>query len=207
MLLDLKQIVEKYEMEVSGVLHLGAHLAEEAQSYAKLFPGVPVWWVEANPHVFQRLKPITELFGQKLIQALVYSRDDERLSFNITNFDGMSSSIYEFGTHTSFSPDTVFVDQMTLATRTVDSLVEEHGIKANFLNMDLQGAELHALMGATDFLADVDYINTEVNSAEVYVGCCKVEQLDELLVDFKRVETNWVPNQGWGDALYVRRDA
>jgi FkbM family methyltransferase len=200
-------VVDEYEMEVEGVLHLGAHLAEEAQAYTKLFPGVPVWWVEANPHVFQRLKPITELFGQKLIQALVYSKDDERIPFNITNYDGMSSSIYQFGTHTSFSPDTVFVDHMVLPTRTVDSLAEEFGIKANFLNMDLQGAELHALLGATEFLKGVDYINTEVNSAEVYVGCCKIEQLDALLLDFERVETNWVPDQGWGDSFYLRRDS
>lgn len=205
MLLDLTDLVERYEMDVTGVLHLGAHLGEEAQMYSRLFPGVPVWWVEANPHVITKVRSITDLFGQRLIQACVYSQDDVELEFKVTNYDGMSSSIFEFGTHPQFSPDTVFVDRVKLLSRTVDSLVAEYGIKANFLNMDLQGAELHALLGAKDFLGSVDYINTEVNSDEVYQGCCKIDELDELLNDFERMETSWVPGQGWGDAMYRRR--
>jgi hypothetical protein len=46
---------------------------------------------------------------------------------------------------------------------------------------------------------------TEVNKDQVYVGCTQIGEIDEILSDFKRVETFWVGNQGWGDALYIRK--
>jgi FkbM family methyltransferase len=209
MLLSFHDMCVKHDIkEVTGVLHVGAHLAEEAQIYQDELGDTPVWWIEANPKVFSLIEKKLENYpSQRLIQALVYAEDFVELDFNVTNYDGMSSSILEFGTHTQFSPDTKFVETIRLTTRSIDSLVEEHGIKANFLNMDLQGAELLALAGALEFLNGVDYVWTEVNNEEVYVDCAQVEDLDALLAnyDLRRVETYWVPGQGWGDALYVRK--
>lgn len=205
MLMSLAELVDKYRMEVSGVLHVGAHLAEEADVYEGL--GMhDVWWVEANPAVIPVIEERLSILypTQKLVQGLVYAVNGVLLDFNVTNYDGMSSSILEFGTHPSFSPDTVFVDKLKLVSTTIDTIVRENDVKANFLVMDLQGAELLALQGATEFLYDVDYIMTEVNQDQVYVGCAQVGELDEYLDAFNRVETYWVPGQGWGDALYVR---
>ena len=51
----------------------------------------------------------------------------------------------------------------------------------------------------------LDYVISEVNRADVYKNCTRVEQLDELLGSYnlKRVETSW-DGSTWGDALYVR---
>lgn len=202
--MSLPDLVEKYSMDIRGVLHVGAHLAEETDVYNELNVG-PVVWVEANPEVLprilERLKPHP---AQTLVQALVYSEDGLILDFNVTNYDGMSSSILEFGSHPVFSPDTVFVDKVELKTSTIDWLSYAYDIKANFLNMDIQGAELHALQGATEFLKGVDYIMSEVNDTDVYVDCAKVWELDEILADFERVATYWVGDQGWGDALWIK---
>lgn len=206
MLMSFPAVKARYNMRITGVLHVGAHLAEEAPIYATA--GIrDVWWIEANPRVQAKiLRELRSFPGQRLIEALVYEKDDVELNFNITNYDGMSSSILEFGTHTKFSPDTVFVDKATLRTRTIDSLAEEHGVvDANFLNMDLQGAELSALKGATRFLQGVDYVMSEVNRAQVYVDCAQVEELDAFLTDFDRVDTYWVPEQDWGDGLWIRK--
>lgn len=202
--MSLPALVEKHAMKIDGVLHVGAHLAEEAETYDGLGVGA-VWWIEANPavisQILENLKPYP---AQSVVEALVYSVDGETLPFNVTNYDGMSSSILSFGTHPEFSPDTVFEKTLQLRTRTLDNIARHAGVHANFLNMDLQGAELHALQGATEFLDGVEYVMTEVNCKEVYIGCAKVEELDEFLHDFERVETYWVGDQGWGDALYVR---
>lgn len=206
MLMDLPGLVQKYDMKISGVLHLGAHLGEEAQTYRDL--GIDnVYWVEANTAVIPKLMKRLRPYGHTVIHALVYSENGLNLDFNVTNYDGMSSSIFEFGTHPEFSPDTVFVNKVNLKTRTVDSLVEEFGITGlNFLNMDLQGAELAALQGAEKFLEGVSFVMSEVNKAEVYLGCAKIKELDAFLRvrQFRRVETQWVAGQGWGDALWVR---
>jgi FkbM family methyltransferase len=208
MLMDLPDLHRIYQFKPTGILHLGAHTAEEAPMYMQNFGPVPVWWVEANPRMIPVITRRLRRFpSQRVLQSLIYEEDGVELPFNVTNMGGLSSSILEFGTHTSFSPEIRFVEKVTLPTRTVDSLVEEHGIVANFLNMDLQGAELHAIKGATKFLRGVDYILTEVNKAEVYKGCARVQQLDKYFKAYglNRVKTFWVGDQGWGDALYVRK--
>jgi hypothetical protein len=123
----------------------------------------------------------------------------------VTNYDGMSSSVLAFGTHPTFSPDTVFVKEEVLLSATLDRLVAENRITGcNFLSMDLQGAEMLCLRGATKFMESVDYVMSEVNTAEVYVGCAKLPELDEFLAGFTRVATHMVGEQGWGDALWLR---
>jgi len=75
----------------------------------------------------------------------------------------------------------------------------------NFINCDVQGYEAEVFKGATETLKHIDYIYCEVNKDECYKGCAKVEELDALLVGFKRVETgDWV-NDSWTDALYIKK--
>ncbi len=214
--MDLKALVAKHGIKIDGVLHVGAHEGEEAEEYFALGVG-QVWWVEANPAVLPLLRrKLGGYEGHHVIEGLVYSEVGVQLPFNITNYNGMSSSIFEFGTHPEFSPDTKFVDRITLTSTTIDQMVTEHGIAANFLNMDLQGAELHALLGAVNLLPSIDAVYCEVNKAQVYKGCAQIEDLDSVLASFglKRVETHWVlttlsrsrgkKDDGWGDALYIR---
>lgn len=206
MLLDLERIAEQRELKITGVLHVGAHLAEEAKMYDRM--GIfPVYWVEGNPDNIPAIKQAVHKYDGIVIQALITDKDRRPTTFHITNYDSMSSSILEFGTHPQFSPDTVFVDHRELESRTLDSLWKEwkQFPDVNFLNMDLQGAELLALKGALRLLPQLDYIYTEVNVDEVYKGCALMDELDSFLFDYERVETGLVPRQGWGDALYVRR--
>lgn len=206
MLLDLEELDDQFDMNIRGVIHCGARLGEELEVYRRLRVS-PVYWIEANPAVIPRLRSNVEPYGQYVIQALLYSEDDVELDFNITNYDGMSSSILQFGTHPSFSPDTIFERRIALISRTLDSLAAEYEIEGcNFLNMDLQGAELHCLKGATGLLPEIDYVYSEVNTDEVYIGCARLGELDAFLEDFERVATRMCGTQGWGDALWIRRE-
>jgi hypothetical protein len=118
----------------------------------------------------------------------------------------MSSSLLHFGTHPEFSPDTVFIEHLRLPTKTASTICAAEGFIPYGLSMDLQGAELFALRGAGEILDHIQWVLTEVNDRDVYVHCAKVDELDRFLSQrgFERVETYWVPGQGWGDALYRR---
>lgn len=76
---------------------------------------------------------------------------------------------------------------------------------ANFLNIDIQGAELMALKGMGDLLNYFDYVYLEVNKDYVYKNCALVHEIDEYLSEYNyvRVETAWT-NAQLGDALYIR---
>lgn len=210
MMMDWDTLVKRYGLakRVTGVLHCGAHLAEEASDYDQAFVSdVPVWWVEANPDVFGKIDAVlAEYPGQVLVPALLGEHDGEVKTFHVTNYDGMSSSVLEFGTHPDFSPDTVFVKELELTTSKIDTLVETREIHdVNMLVMDLQGYEGPVLRGAAKLLPSIDFVMSEVNKAQVYKGATQVEELDRLLYDFVRVETLWVSNFGWGDALWTRK--
>ena len=207
MLMSLRELIGKHGMNVTGVIHVGAHTGEEAQQYQE--NGITnVWWIEGNPDLIPELAENFAPYNHKVIEALVYEEDDVELDFNITNLNGLSSSILEFGTHRVVSPDVKFVDKKRLLSVRLDTLVGKYSIiGCNFLSMDLQGAELHCLKGASKLLSSIDYVFTEVNVDELYLGCVRLPELDKFLEDFQRVETHMAGAAGWGDALYIRKSA
>lgn len=207
MLIDLASLVLKHSMKVYGVLHVGAHTAEEASKYDALGVRDNVWWVEANPDLIPTIEANVAPYRHHVINALVTDVDGEDTTFNITN-NLQSSSILEFGTHRQSAPDVHFVERRTLPTRTIDSLITEHGIReCNLWNFDIQGAELLALKGAQETIGMADYLYLEVNRAYVYQGNGLIGEIDQLLSDFVRTDTEWTGygKGDWGDALWVRR--
>lgn len=204
MLIDFEKEVKERGLNITGILHCGGHLAEEADSYDRL--GIEnVIWVEANRDNIPLIQVAVALYGHDVIEALIADVSDEERVFHITNYDSMSSSLLEFGTHTQFSPDTVFVEHRVLITSTIDRLMSlnpEMFEGINCLVADLQGAELMALKGATEFLKQVDVCYLEVNTAEVYVGAAQLYELNEFL-GCEPVLTAMVPGQGWGDGIWL----
>ena len=56
-------------------------------------------WIEANPKIFIDLQNnVTSYVSQRAFNILLYEVDDKEFLFNISNNDGASSSIYDFGT-------------------------------------------------------------------------------------------------------------
>lgn len=215
MLIPLDDLIDRYDLRIDGVLHLGAHTGEEAESYARNDVG-DVYWVEGNPKLMPHLKRHIKSFtGQHAYQALVADESGKKITFHISSndttphnrVDHQSSSILELGTHKQSSPDVYYSEDITCVSTTVDDLVRKHVMGPfNFMNLDLQGAELLALKGAETCLRFVDAIYTEVNKKQVYKGCALIGELDRFLAKwkFRRLETEWAGQAGWGDALYVK---
>ena len=207
MLIPYSELVQKYNMKVHGILHIGAHDCEELGAY--LQKGTPInkiIWLEGNPALVEKIKKRNDNIIIK--NSIVSDVDDKLVIFNITN-NGQSSSILELGTHQKYYPHIKYVQKITGKTKRVDTLYKEEKIDekfANFLNIDIQGAELLALKGMGKLLNNFDYLYLEVNREEIYKDCCLVEELDDYLKKFcfSRVETRWT-NANWGDAFYIRK--
>jgi hypothetical protein len=112
----------------------------------------------------------------------------------------------EFGLHSTFHPHVKYVTCFEGETKLLKDILPAYDIDFNFLNFDIQGAELKALKGMEYYLPNVDYIYIEVNSDYVYKDCALVSDLDNYLGIFglKRVETKWCGDFKWGDAFYIR---
>lgn len=207
--MSLKKLCNDYGFIPKGVLHIGAHQAEELSLYMSL--GIKkVIWVEACPEIFKTLsKIISRIPEQKAYNCLISNIDEKEHKFYITN-NGQSSSLLELEKHKIFHPEVSVINTAVLKSKKCDTLIADNKINMldyNFLNLDIQGTELLALQGLENNLKFIDYIYTEVNTGEVYKNCAKVYEIDEFLKKrgFERVEiamTDWE----WGDAFYLRKD-
>lgn len=203
--MPLDYLMRVRKVQAGPVLHVGAHLAEEAAAYASA--GFrPVWWVEANPMLVPALEERVKAYPDQHVIDAVLAERPRPVTLHIAN-NGQSSSILPLGTHAVEHPEVHYVAQIDLQATTVDALAAEKAIgQARFMNIDVQGAELEVLKGAETYLAGVQYVYTEVNEAELYQGCALMEELRSWLQDhrFDLVEEQ-LTRHGWGDALFTRR--
>lgn len=205
MIIDFRQLFPKYGIKPNGVLHIGANVGEEAPVYIELGIKRQIW-VEANPEIFARL--IQNVANNPEATCLCLAAGDEFkiAQFHISNNAGQSSSVLELGTHLQAHPEVNYTKTIHVPMVRLEPLLNGGLSEYNFLNIDLQGFELQALKGLGSLLKDVQWAYLEVNKEELYKGCALIGEIDEYLAGFgfKRVETKWAGNTGWGDALYIK---
>ena len=203
----LKPYFEK--TPVTGVLHLGAHNAEELEGYTSC--GIErVIWVEANTTLAVNILNRTiNNIGSSMILAAACDEDTKLIELNVAN-NGESSSILDFEEHAVEHPQVQYIGKIQTWAYKVDTMLEKKGYNCalfNFANIDIQGAELLALKGMHEQLAHLDYVYLEVNEKYLYKDCALIPEIDSFLepYGFSR-ELTEMTKHGWGDALYVRKD-
>ncbi|MEG4583368.1 FkbM family methyltransferase [Microcoleus sp. MON1_C5] len=208
--LNIQELCRQYSIEPRGVIHVGAHEGTEITAYQQM-GAQKVLFVEANPAVFERLQ--ANLTGMPDVRSVncAISNQNGTINLHVTSFD-QSSSILQLKHHQEIYPHITETHQITVQSKTLDTLLKEQELNPsdfNILNIDIQGAELLALQGATNWLKSVELINTEVNYEELYEGCALIDQLDEFLEGhgFQRAATTTPIHPSWGDAIYVKKPA
>jgi FkbM family methyltransferase len=202
MLLNFTDLVKKYSMNIKGVIHIGAHFGQEFKLYEECNIS-NIMFFEPVPSTFKTLK---DNIGDRaiLVNTALGNIVGEVEMFTETSNEGQSSSILEPDFHLIQHPQILFTDRVKVPITKLDSFIE-HKDNYNVINVDVQGYELEVFKGGSEFLHHIDYIITEINRADLYKNCARVEELDSFLgrYSFKRVETDWA-GQTWGDALYIK---
>ena len=201
MLIPIHELFKKYNVKITGILHVGAHECEEICDYEKYVTRSKILWIEALPTKVALCK--SKYPNVNIVNAIVSDKVED-VVFKISN-NGQSSSILDFGLHSIYHPHVNYVSSFKSKTSLLQDIIPKYKIDFNFLNFDIQGAELKALRGMNDYLKNVEYIYTEVNSDYVYKDCALISELDEYLKHFGfiRVETIWTDYK-WGDAFYIK---
>jgi FkbM family methyltransferase len=209
MLIHIKTLLDKYQFMPTGILHVGASTGQEAKDYFN--SGVEsVIWIEAIPNVFNQLvRNIQEFPRMVAFNECVGNEDGKEMCFNISNNEAQSSSLLELDYHKTDHPDVFYCDKIQVKTKRIDTLLKEKGIYIadyNFINIDLQGAELMALQGMGELLRQVKYAYLEVNKKHEYKDCPLLDDIDAYMFKygFTRVELEWCGGFSWGDAVYIK---
>lgn len=209
MLFDFKQLFQKYNIQANGVLQIGSNDAhDEIQIYRDLGMKKMVF-IEADPISYERLKlNIAINYPQAIALNICVSDEEKEVLFNISSNRGESSSILEFGTHSTMHPDVTYTDAILTTTKRIDSLEGLDGL--DFLNIDVQGYELPVLRGMGKLLNQFQWAYIEVNKVEVYKGCALIGDIDTYmsLFGFRRVELfnngGFFDRLGWTDAFFIK---
>jgi FkbM family methyltransferase len=201
MLISLQELVSKYNIKIKGVLHVGAHECEELKDYERYVSRNNILWIEA---LQEKVNLCKSRYPSINIEYAIVSDKIEIVEFKVSN-NGQSSSILDFGLHSQYHPHVHFVNRFNCETSLLKNILPKYNINCNFLNLDIQGAELRALKGMSEYLPTVEYIYTEVNSDYVYKNCDLIDDIDNYLsmFGFVRVETKWTEYK-WGDAFYIK---
>lgn len=192
-----------FKVNPSGTVHVGAHRAEERAQYLAANFG-PVLWVEAQESLIQDLELLTAGSNDAVVHACVWGESNVDLTFHVAS-NSQSSSLFEFSLHRDFYPEVETIQSVTVTTTTLDDVLKERE-GYDFLNLDIQGAELQALAGAGESLQSFSWIYLEVNRAQLYSDIPLIAEIDEHLsaAGFTRVATIWT-HADWGDALYMKK--
>ena len=202
MLLSFTALKRKYNMNIKGIIHVGAHYGEELSEYVS--NGIQ------DIILFEPISENFDILSDKVkdlnanIEGHQVALGSERGEFTmyVSDNEKQSSSILKPKVHLTHHPHVKFPSTETVEVHLLDDYDSKD---FNFINMDVQGYELEVLKGGTKTLEHVDYVYCEVNRDEVYENNAMIEELDEFLSSYnmKRVETDWAGGI-WGDALYIR---
>ena len=202
MLISFKDLVKKYGMIITGIIHVGGHYGEELQDY--IDEGIQdIVLFEPLDENFDILKEKAEKLNANIkgFQVALGSEKGTATMY-VSDNEKQSSSILKPKVHLTHHPHVNFPETEEVEVGRMDDYPTGN---YNFLNMDVQGYELEVLKGATETLKKVNYVYCEVNRDEVYENNAYVEEIDEFLAQYgmERVETDW-EGDIWGDALYIK---
>lgn len=202
MLLDFKELIIKYNLNIQGVIHVGGHTGEEIPVYQKHNIDNVVFF-EPDPRNVSILDNKIKNTNY-IIKPVGLGNENSKKKMYISSNDHASNSVLKPKLHLQQYPHITFNDEIEIFIYKLDDY--SFYDKYNFMNIDVQGYELEVLKGSKNTLKYIDGIICEVNRDEVYENCPHIDDIDNFLKDFnfERVETSWDGNI-WGDAFYKKQ--
>lgn len=149
-------------LDPATIFDVGAYVGEWTAGAARSFPSARLVMVEPVAERHARLHEVVAALGGRAVlhAALVGREPRESVEFNVM---GTGSSLFE--ENTSFPRTRVRLPMVTL-----DALAAESGPGPYLLKLDVQGAELEVLLGASATLGRTEAVVMEVSLLEYNRG-------------------------------------
>lgn len=202
-------LIKHLGLECRAVIHVGANTGQAFDAYRRA--GLEgVLYIEPIPEIFQKLQARISVDNRhRAIKALCTDRIGDEVEFHVASNSGMSSSIFEFGTHAQRHPNVRYVGSLKLRTTTLDQIMFEtpslDPSPFDCLVLDVQGAEAKVLGGAPRTLEQCRFVFTEVSEGGLYKGDATTEEIVQMLKAKGFVLKSLDINRcGWGNAFFVK---
>ncbi len=204
-MIDYRAVIARHRIVPKGVLHVGGYHGHENEHYIDMgFKSC--LFIEASAPTFEVLKKNLEGTGS-YCENYAISDTNGTVELHVVDHE-MSSSLLSLKGHSTIYPWIKETHTVQVEAIRLDDLVAREpyrGMEFNFMNVDVQGAEMLVLGGAIQTLKKMDFLNLEVNFDELYEGAPHVRDLDHFLaaLGFTRADTIMVHGT-WGDAIWVK---
>ncbi|GCL34370.1 hypothetical protein PA905_47130 [Planktothrix agardhii CCAP 1459/11A] len=208
MKLNFPDLCQHHNITPRGIILIGAYDGKTLKRL-NLPNTVKILLIDANQGAVERLQEnLADSPNVQVVQAAIANHNDT-VTLHLTSLES-SSSILPWKQYGEIYPNIKEIQQLTLSSRTLDTLLEELNLSAgdfNILILDIQGAELLALEGANQLLNTLDAIYTTVHYQELFEGGALAEEVNQFLTDyqFDIVAEDTPYHPAWGEAFYVRQ--
>jgi len=205
MILNINELIKRFGMNITGVIHVGAHFGEEDSLYRSL--GIN------KIHYFEPVKKTFEILKRNVIGG-----ENIFLHNCAIGSEQKSEFIYvededKFGASSILEPSVELKSHISFSSREeveVKRLDDFNILDCNFLNIDCQGYEYEVLLGATNTLQNIEFVMLEVNRITkekplLYLNTKTIEHIEFLLGkhNFSLVDVSWAGGS-WGDAIFIK---
>ena len=157
----------------TGFIDAGAHFGETSVAIRSIYPDVRVVSFEANPNCEATLK----LNSSEYFIGLLGKETIEKVPFFINPDDVSSTGCSIYKETGKFFANAQTID---LPMYRLDEVVPVDA-KMNFLKMDVQGAELSILDGATKLLPSIKWVYLEVSFVVCNEGAPLFKEVSDRL--------------------------
>jgi len=204
--MNLKSLCSKYNVDVQGVIQVGASTGQELYEFLFLNPK-RILMIEPIPQCVKELRDRAKDYPHITVVEKAITNFNGTASFAVTN-NLWSSSLLPLYLHKTEFPSIKKTKEIKVVCSKLDSLLQELTLRPsdfNLLYVDVQGAELLVLKGATEVLTHIEAIHIEANYKELYKGCVLEPDLTKFLQDkgFKKMEMS-IRKFQQNNILYVR---
>lgn len=189
---------------ITGVIHAGAHLAEEYSAYEE--HGVAhSLWIEPQWRCCANIRRRIGHHPGVDVRNVALGADATARRLHLAS-NGQSSSLLPPKRHISVHPHVHFSGASEWVTvQTLDALTFDRSLY-QLLVLDLQGYELEALRGAELTLRSLSWVCSEVARVELYEGQPLVGELREWMAarSWELISEEWWPGSDEGECLWRR---
>mmetsp|Transcript_20805 Transcript_20805/g.34305 ORF Transcript_20805/g.34305 Transcript_20805/m.34305 type:complete len:339 (-) Transcript_20805:30-1046(-) len=175
-----KLLLDYPDWKPRGIVDVGANIGGWTTKVQNSLPGIPTLMVEASTTHKKELEETKQKFSNNVVDyqiAVLSSSDGDIIDFFSLDGKGTGNSMFVEQSHHYKD-----VKPVQRTTSKLDTLIKNsHLDHIDYLKLDVQGAELMVLSGASETLKKVTFVQLEVSVIEYNKGGSCWHEIDEIL--------------------------